>query len=485
MNERQRTFFIIAVLAGIAVWTAPADAGPKKGDWPMWGGSTDRNMVSDETGIAAEWDIKTNKNIKWTAPLGSQSYGNPVIAGGRIFVGTNNRGEFRPEIKGDKGLILCFEEKTGKLLWQATHDKLPTGRVNDWPEQGICSSPFVDGNRLYYVSNRCELVCADVEGFLDGENDGPFKEEKYHEKEDADFIWVLDMIEDLGVFPHNLATSSPVLGEGLVFLHTSNGVDEGHLDIPSPDAPSFLAVDQNTGKVLWERKDPGRGILHGQWSSPTYAVVNGKSQALFGGGDGWCYAYEPKTGELIWKFDLNPKDAKYILGGKGTRNEIIATPVVVGNIVYLCVGQDPEHGEGVGHFYAIDASKTGDITESGRVWHVGGDDFHRSLSTAAVKDGLVYAADLSGFLYCLDAATGKTHWKYDCMSALWGSPYVVDGKVMLGDEDGEVVVLEHGKTMKVLATNDLGNSVYTTPVASNGVLYVVNRRTLYAIELKK
>ncbi|MFQ5494967.1 MAG: PQQ-binding-like beta-propeller repeat protein [Phycisphaerae bacterium] len=121
---------------------APLRAEPlsraKTGDWPMWGGSPDRNMVSGHRNIPATWNIKTKKNIKWIAPLGSQTYGNPVIVDGRIFVGTNNNGKLRPGITGDKGVMVCLDEKTGKLLWQATHDKLPTGRVNDWPEQGIC-----------------------------------------------------------------------------------------------------------------------------------------------------------------------------------------------------------------------------------------------------------------------------------------------------------------------------------------------------------
>lgn len=438
-------------------------------------------MVSDETGVPFEWDVERKKNIKWMAPLGSQTYGNPVIADRKIFLGTNNDGQHRAGIEGDKGVMLCFDEKAGKLMWQATHDKLPTGRVNDWPYQGICSSPFVDGDRLYYVSNRCELVCADVNGFLDGENDGPFQQEKYRDKQDADFVWVLDMIEELGAFPHNLATSSPVGFGDLIFVMTSNGVDEGHLDLPVPDAPSFLAVNKKTGEVIWERSDPGERTLHGQWSSPSYGLVDGTPQVIFGGGDGWCYAFEPRAGELIWKFDLNPKDSTWELGGRGTRNNIIATPVVHDNKVFLSVGQDPEHGEGVGHLYAIDATRKGDVTEGGSVWHVGGQDFHRSMSTVAIKDGVLYASDLSGFLYCMDVRTGKLHWRYDALAAVWGSPYVVDGKVYLGDEDGEVVVFEHGKEMKELATNDMRNSVYTTPVASNGVLYIANRNTLFAI----
>ncbi len=453
----------------------------KRGDWTMWGGSPDRNMVSDETGIPDEWDIQTGKNIKWVAPLGSQTYGNPSVFKGKLFIGTNNNGELRKGITGDKGVVLCLDEATGKLLWQATHDKLPTGRVNDWPEQGICSAPAVVGDRLYYVSNEAQLVCADTEGFLDGENDGPFKDEKYSEKQDADFVWKLDMIEDLGVFPHNLATSSPVIWEDLVFVITSNGVDEGHLNLPSPDAPSFIAVNKDTGELVWHRDDPDGQVLHGQWSSPTVGVIAGKPQAIFAGGDGWCYAFEPRTGELMWKFDLNPKGSEWKLGGRGTKNNIIATPVVHENHVYLCVGQDPEHGEGPGRLVCIDATKRGDITESGLMWERGGRDFTRSMSTCAIKDGLVYAANLSGFLYCLDAKTGQLHWRHDTEAALWGSPFYVDGKVMLGDEDGEVVILKHGTEEQEIRTIDMRSSVYTTPVVANGVLYITTRNKLFAI----
>jgi len=145
----------------------------KSADWPMWGGSPGRNMVSSERNIPAEWDVGQKKNIKWIAKLGSYTYGTPVVANGKVYVGTNNNGELRPNIKGDKGVLVCLEEQTGKFLWQATHDKMPSGSVNDWPEQGICSGPLVEGDRLYYVSNRCELICADAQGFLDGENDGP------------------------------------------------------------------------------------------------------------------------------------------------------------------------------------------------------------------------------------------------------------------------------------------------------------------------
>jgi outer membrane protein assembly factor BamB len=437
-------------------------------------------MVSDETGLPATWDVESGKNIKWRQKLGSQSYAGPVVHGGRVYVGTNNEGVRRPGIEGDKGVVMAFQAADGKFLWQATHDKLPAGRVNDWPLQGICSTPYVEDGKVYYVSNRGEIVAADVEGFHDQENDG-VKDEKLNTELDADVIWRYDMIGELDVFPHNLAAGSPLVIGDILYAETGNGVDEGHINIPSPLAPSFVAVDKNTGKLVWENSIPGEKIFHGTWSNAAYGTAGGREQVIFPGGDGWVYSFEPKTGKLIWKFDANPKGAQYELGGAGTANEIIATPVFFDGKVYVGVGQDPEHGEAPGHFYAIDASKTGDITESGKIWHFGDDNFNRTISTAAIHDGLLYVSDLSGFLYCLDVKTGKHHWTHDTFAAVWGSPFVADGKVYLGDEDGDVVVLATGTTKKVLGESNMGGAVYTTPVAKDGVLYIATRAELFAI----
>jgi len=269
--------------------TLPALAG----DWITWGGDGHRNRISKTAkNMPDSWDPNTGKNVKWSVDLGSQTYGNPVIAGGKIFVGTNNEGLRDPNVKGDKGNIMVFNEADGKFLWQAIHDKLSAGRVNDWPLQGICSSPYVDGNYVYYVNNRCELVCADVEGFYNG-NQG-FQGEKYNGKEHADIIWKYDMMEELGAFPHNLATTSPLIEGDLIFLLTGNGVDEGHLNLPSPRSPDFIAIHKKTGELVWEFGDT-ETILHGQWSSPAYGVIKGVAQAIFPGGDGWVYSLEPQN----------------------------------------------------------------------------------------------------------------------------------------------------------------------------------------------
>ena len=466
------------LLCGLFILSATAS------DWHTWGGKHDRNMVNDtEKNMPVEWDLKTKKNVKWVVKMGSQSYGNPVIHQGKVFVGTNNEGGYDPEIKGDKGNILAFRESDGKFLWQAVHDKLQAGRVNDWPLQGICSTPYAEGNRIYYVNNRCELVCADTEGFLDGKNDGPYKDEKYSGKQHADIIWKYDMMEELGVFPHNLATSSPLVSGDMIFILTGNGVDEAHLNLPSPRSPSFIAINKNTGELVWEYGDVEQ-VLHGQWSSPAEAIINGKSQIIFPGGDGWVYSLDANTGELVWKFDCNPKDSKWELGGFGTRNNLIATPVVYDNKVFIGVGQDPEHGTGIGHLHAIDATGKGDVTATHGVWHLGGEDFGRTMSTVSIKDGLLYVSDLDGILNCVDVKTGKVVWKHDLFAAVWSSTMIVDGKAYIGDEDGDICILQHGREKKVLGEFNFGEAVYTTPSPANGVLYIASRSKLWALHNK-
>ena len=145
-------------------------------------------------------------------------------------------------------------------------------------------------------------------------------------------------------------------------------------------------------------------------------------------------------------------------------------------------GQDPEHGEGIGHLWAIDASKTGDITKTGVIWHRGGEDFNRTISTVAIQDGILYAVDLSGYLYALDVKNGEQFWSYNTFAAVWSSPFVADGKVYITDEDGDVAVLKAGKKMELLNETNMGNAIYTTPTARDGVLFVASRRNLFAIQ---
>ena len=488
-------------------------------DWPQWGNTPDRNMYSPAKGLPAQFDpgkpksgseeidLATTKNVRWVAKVGSQSYGNTTVAGGKIFIGTNNESPRDPKHQGDRSILMCFDEKTGEFLWQLVVPKLASGKVNDWEGLGLLSSPTVEGNRVYIVTSRCEVMCLDIEGMRNG-NDGPFKDEGQYVvgpgkpkvetgPKDADIIWRYDMMDELGVFPHNASNCSVLIVDDLVYAVTSNGQDWTHSNIPSPNSPSFIALNKKTGELAGEDDAKiGPRIFHGQWSSPSTGKVNGKQLVFFGGGDGVCYAFDAKpvkegdTSFLkkLWWADCNPPEYKKTKDGQPIKypaadgpSEINATPVFYKNRVYVPTGQDPEHGEGIGHLVCLDATKTGDITTTGVIWDY--KKIHRTISTVSIdpETGLLFIGDFSGFLHCLDAETGKVYWTYDMKAHMWGSTLVADGKVYAGDEDGDFVVLAATKEKKVLSETNLGAPVYSTPVVANGIIYLASNTHLYAL----
>src|SRR5688572_21590808 len=350
---------VIAGLVSLSLFNAQAK------DWPQWGGDAHRNMFSDEKGLpdkfepgklkkgTEEVDMATTKNVKWVAKLGSQSYGNATVANGKVFVGTNNDSPRDDRDEGDRSIMMVFGEKDGAFLWQLVIPKLASGKVNDWENLGLLSSPTIEGNRIYIVTSRCEVMCLDVNGLSDG-NQGMQEEGQYIagpgrpkvklNDKDADIIWVYDMM-DLGVFPHNASNCSVLIVGDIVYACTSNGQDWSHSNIPSPLSPSFIGLNKNTGELLGEDDAAiGPKIYHGQWSSPSMGMVNGKAQVYFGGGDGVLYAFNPQPvkekvdGEdvnllkRVWWYDANPPEYK-VKDGKPIRypaaegpSEINSTP---------------------------------------------------------------------------------------------------------------------------------------------------------------
>src|SRR6185503_9738349 len=189
--------YISSLTAGCARLVAPAlmVVTAMAADWPQWGGTQHRNMYSPEKRLPAainpgkfkqgteEVDLKTTKNVRWVAKLGSQSYGNVTIAGGKVFVGTNNDNPRDPQHQTDRSIMMVFDEKTGEFLWQLVVSKLLAGKVNDWENLGLLSAPTVEGDRVYLVTSRCEVICLDINAMENG-NDGPFKDEaKYMVKD--------------------------------------------------------------------------------------------------------------------------------------------------------------------------------------------------------------------------------------------------------------------------------------------------------------
>ncbi len=466
-------------------------------------------MPGEKDSQAGQIKIETAKNVKWAGKLCQAIYSTPVVANGKIFIGGR---------QSELGLLLCLEEISGKLLWQweGPARKVPLYidgfliGISPNPKQlGVCSTPIVDENRVYFVAHSFKVMCLDV----NGQPAGP-------DPRQARVVWEYDLWDKLGVFPCDAANGSPAIDGDLLYVQTSNGVDrnmapdmEKKRKIPAPNAPNVVVLDKKTGRLV-AADDLGiaEHILHGQWSSVSLGKVAGRKLVFFGAGDGRCYAFQALTSvpeqpvklKTVWSYDCIPKayraygdlDAMshYVLGDKrrkGTLNhndgtfvgesEIVGTPVFHNNRIYVAIGRDPEHGRGRGALHCIDATGTGDITETGRVWIYQGLD--RTLSTVSIANGLLYLCDVAGRLHCVDAESGQCYWVYESKSTVWGSTLVAEGKVYMPTPKG-LIVLAAGKEKRLLSQIEVGAAIYASPVAANGTLYIASRAGwLWAVAL--
>lgn len=529
-----------------SLWQPNQDPGSKRSTEPVATSEAAEKAkpttANEEANAATLAGLHAGQKVLWRIPLGSQTTRAPVVDDDHIYIGSNNGHAYLERFPSsfDLGVLLCFRKSDGKFLWQHSNHKLPTGRVHDWPQSGITSRPCVSGERVFYVTNRAEIVCLDTEGFRDSQNDGAFQAEVHAGPHEADIIWRLDMMKELGVQPHNVSTCTVALWQGLLFAVTGNGVGASHKP-PLAEAPSFIAVDAKTGKLVWQDNTPGQNVLHGQWGSPT--VVNngsGSPQIIFPGGDGWLYSFDPRgmkegKGELLWKYDCNPKESVWKLGGRGTRNNLPHGPTLLGNHCYIATGQDPEHGGGQGRLSCIDIQGKGDVSpllvfnprapatalphrreqacvmgdgdftranpNSQEIWRFEQQDLNangmienvekmsRSLSAITIQDDLLFVTDVAGVLHCIDRSSGQQHWGYHTQSYVYSTPKIVGDHVYLGTADGEVLVFgcsaefsvaaPHGKPIQRI---ECGSSVNASVVADEDVLYFTTRNELIAVK---
>jgi outer membrane protein assembly factor BamB/precorrin-6B methylase 2 len=423
-------------------------------------------------------------------------FSSPVVAGGLIWVGTNNYKPRDTAIKQDAAVLMCFRERDGQFVWQYVSPRLSDDH-QDWPGAGLNCAPLVEGDRLWFTTNRCEVVCLDVAPLRQGTGI-------------PRVLWTLDLRKEQGVHPIGspmgigFTCSIGASYQGRIYVTTGNGVDETLAKVPAFEAPSLVCLARDTGKVLWSDNSPGKGILHSQYSSPLVIEAGGRGQVIAAQGDGWVRSFDALTGRLIWKFDSNPKSA-VLRPPKGTppRSYFMATPIYYRGRVYVANGRSPQHtNASPSRIFCIDPTKQGDVSpelddgtgkgkpnpDSAAVWcfersgQLPRDVLYDVVSTPVAADGLVIAPDTQGYIHCLDAATGQRYWVHDAKATIYGSPLIVEGRVYVPDEDGTVTVLALSRAKKLLAQNDMREPSWSSPVFANGVLYVAAGRHLYALK---
>jgi outer membrane protein assembly factor BamB len=427
-----------------------------------------------------EWNAATGSNVIWSVELGNETFGRPVVANGTVYVGTDNAGHRDPACQKECGVLMAFRAKDGSFLWQDASPRIERG-LREFLLPSTTSAAYAEGDRLYYVTAECQLRCLDLKGFRGEKNQR--RKQHLQQAEGPPVVWELDMCASLGVFPHE-ASNSEVLPMGdLLMVSTSNGQNEGHTRVPSPRAPSLIAVNKKSGEVVWRAIGAGASVLHGQWSSPATALVNGRVQVLFGGGDGVLRAYDAASGLELWRFDGNPKDSRWLpRPGVFSRSSIIAAPVFADGSIFLVMGMDPSHGNGPSVIYAINPDGRGDVTESKLRWT--SRDVGRVVGTPIVSEGLVYVGDLGGTIHCLDAATGAQIWAHETDAAIWGCLFLAGNRIYAGNVEGTMTVLSAGRQKQLLARMEMDAPLYSRPAAVGNALYLASAKRLYLIAEK-
>jgi len=497
---------LAAALSAVACCSFAAAAA----DQPQWGEAWSRNMVSSEKGLPESFDPATGRNIKWSDALGTEAHSSPVIAHGRVYIGTNNGNPRDPKHRGDRGVLMCFDEQSGALLWQLVVPKRDEDVYFDWPNSGISSPATLEDNRVYIVSNRGEVLCLDALGLANG-NDGPFRSEGAHMTPhgvspaltpgplDADILWLFNLTTGAGIWSHDAAHSSILIDGDYLYLNSGTGVDNTHKRIRTPDAPSLVVLDKHTGRLVardYEHIAPN--IFHSTWCAPSLGEINGRRFIFFGGGNGILYAFDalPKTlpgsksGEVlglnkVWQFDFDPDAPKTNVQRFNTNRQegpsnFYGMPVFFHNRIYLPGGGDIWWGKTQAWLKCIDAAGKGDITSNGLVWsyrlekHV--------MGTPAVAEGLVFIADCGRRFHCVDSDTGQVCWTHDIEGEAWASPLAVDGKVYIGTRSGMFYVFKLSREKTLLSSCNLGQPISSTAAAANGVLFVATMNRLYALQ---
>ncbi len=481
----------------------------RSADQPQWGNAWNRNLVSAERDLPDSFDPVSGRNLRWTAPLGRETHSTPVVANGRVYVGTNNDEPRDPRHQGDRGVLLCLDEKTGALLWQWVVPKREEDPYHDWPKSGMSSPATVEGDRVYMVNNRGEVACLDARGLANG-NDGPFLNEGAHMSQrgtnapakpmvpgplDADVLWLCNLTTEAGIWSHDAAHSSILIDGDFLYLNSGTGVDNTHKRIRTPDAPSLLVLDKHTGRIVArDQEGIAPNIFHCTWSAPSRAIVGGRPLIFFAAGNGVVYAFEPlkkapPAGQMarlekVWSFDFDPTAPKenvhrYNTNRREGPSNIYGMPVVIGDRVFVAGGGDLFWGKNEAWLKCIDATGTGDITKSGQVWsyplekHV--------FATPTVHDGLIFIPDCGRKFHCVDARTGQVIWTHDLVGEVWASALVADGKVYFGTRKGEFFIFAASREKKLLSSIQLGAPISATVTAAHGTLYIATMNRLLAV----
>lgn len=408
-----RTFSLLFVLCPLL--TAFAD------NWPMWRGPNGDGTTT-ESNLPEKWS--PSENVVWKVALPDRGNSTPVVWGDRVFV-------TQAIEKEGKRLLLCFDKKTGKPLWDA-------GTIYRQPElthatnPHCAASPATDGERVIVFFASAGMFCYDMDG---------------------NELWKRT---DLGQQKHVWGNgASPVIAGDRVFLNFGPGANT-----------MMYGFDRKTGETLWEHKEPGGDSGEsgnknwlGSWCDPLFRTTGGRDELLMAYPGRAC-AFDPATGQELWTCG-------------GLTKLVYNSPLYADGVMYAMCGYG-------GAALAVKVGGSGDVTKTNRVWYL--PKVSQRIGSGVIHDGHHYILTDGGIVECRDLKTGDLVFQERLKGNNWSSLVLSwDGKCYAANQTGACYVFKASPTFELIATNSLGEKIIGSVAVSEGRLFIRGYNHLWCI----
>ena len=400
-----------------AVSTGRAD------EWAHWRGPLG-NGAAPSAKPPVEFDAATK--VRWKVPLPGRGSGSPVVWGDRVFVTT------AVPVAGEDGMldfrVLCFDRATGAERWSRSAVRAVPHEGTHETNGFASASPCTDGAHVFAHFGSRGLHCFS----LDGEP-----------------VWQrhFGRMRIRNGFGEG---SSPTIADDLVLVPWDQ-----------EENSRLYALEARSGKIVWEvpRDEPTC------WATPLVARDSTGRRQVVMNGQRAARGYDLVTGEELWR-----------CGGQTERP--CASAVAADGVAYV--------GSGFrGAFLAaFDLAGRGDLSGGPHVLWSHSRDTPDVASPLLSSGRLYYYKEKTGLLSCIDAATGKVHYgatRIPGMRRTYASPVAAGGHVYLTDRDGTIVVIEDAPTLRVVATNDMGEGIDATPAPVDDALFIRGERHLFCV----
>ena len=344
------------------------------------------------------------------------------------------RGWSSPAIEGDQIWLtsalddgrslraMCFDRRTGRLVHDREVFRLEDAGSIHSKNSHASPTPIIDGRYVYVHFGAHGTACLSRDGQV---------------------VWRTQQLK------HNHRhgpAGSPILFEELLILSCDG-----------TDVQFVVALDSRTGKIRWRRDRDGLMAF----STPLLLEVDGVPQVISTGGH-FAAAYDARNGREIWRLHY------------GDGYSLIPRPVFGEGLVFICSGFDSAV------LYAVRPGGRGDVTDSHVAWSL-----RRGVpltSSPLLIGRELYLVNDRGIASCLDARTGRSHWRERIGGGFSASPVVADGRIYMTNEAGVTTVLAPGTVFKKLAANSLDGRTLASPAVAGEAMYIRTEHHLYRIQ---